>query len=272
MAAAIDDSTELLLLDPWGNVRPGGKRAAVASVRHVTGREGVRAAYRNSSGGLVWIAPSGGWEEWLHGVRPRPGRAPTLLAYDCLPEPRQALLRAFFPRLFTSAELTLLELAQLTDLLGSADRGDRFIGGVVSSEDGAVVLYRGDFTPLVVPMDWFTPTANGARPDFGDFEVVDYGSAVRLGPYEASASSILFEFDPKFRRARNQQRRAEDRTFGGSLRRLRLVRGLRQSDFKPLTEEQIRRLESGRTRKPRRQTLAILARRLDVAAERIGEY
>ena len=66
--------------------------------------------------------------------------------------------------------------------------------------------------------------------------------------------------------------RAEEKTFGASLRRLRVLRGLRQNDFAPLPAKTIARVERGEVAKPHGQTLGRIAERLGVAAGEIESY
>lgn len=56
------------------------------------------------------------------------------------------------------------------------------------------------------------------------------------------------------------------------MRRLRLQKGLDQSDFAPVSARQIRRIEKGETKAPRGETLEIIADHLGVEAEEIPSY
>jgi transcriptional regulator with XRE-family HTH domain len=63
-----------------------------------------------------------------------------------------------------------------------------------------------------------------------------------------------------------------DRSLGGALRRLRLQKGLRQSDFPGVTAKEIARIERGEVKKPHQQTLAEIAKRMGVSADEISTY
>ena len=61
-------------------------------------------------------------------------------------------------------------------------------------------------------------------------------------------------------------------TFGACLRRLRKLKGLRQSDFEPVPAKTIARIERGETYEPHGKTLQTIARRLGVAPDEIASY
>jgi hypothetical protein len=166
----------------------------------------------------------------------------------------------------------LAEADDLAEVLAAPDRRNFFIGGAVSPAFKSLVLYRGDLEPLVVPWSWFKARPSGPRPDFAEFEVIDAGQTVRLGDYEAAAEAILYDYDADFRREHRKQRAQDDPSFGGSLRRLRLQRGLSRSDFPGLSTKEIARLERSEVKKPHAETLAILAKRLGVKPEEIATY
>lgn len=115
-------------------------------------------------------------------------------------------------------------------------------------------------------------SGTGVKPDFNDFEVIDHGQTLRFGKYEASFDSVLYEMDPEYRRKLHKQRRGTERTFGASLRRLRIQRGLSRSEFVGLTAKAIARIERGEVEKPHAATLGIIAERLGVAVHEIESY
>ena len=53
--------------------------------------------------------------------------------------------------------------------------------------------------------------------------------------YEAAADAILYEMDRDYRKKVTLQRKESETTFGASLRRLRMQRKLRRTDFAPLS-------------------------------------
>jgi len=91
---------------------------------------------------------------------------------------------------------------------------------------------------LVVPLTWFRVRPDGPRPDLSDLAVTDFGQTIRLGEYEAATDAILYEFDDDSRWWAKKRQLATDRSLGGALRRLRLQKGLRQSDFPSLTAKE----------------------------------
>ena len=100
----------------------------------------------------------------------------------------------------------------------------------------------------------------------------DCGNTVRLGSYEAAADAILYEADPNFRSRLLAKKRAEDKTFGACLRRLRLLRGLGQGDFGDVAAKTIARIERGETEAPHGHTLRVIAARLGIEPDEILSY
>ena len=83
----------------------------------------------------------------------------------------------------------------------------------------------------------------------------------------ASSDAILYEIDEEYRRKLNKDRQSSEKSFGASLRRLRIQRRLRRSDFAPLAEKSIARIERNEVGKPHGQSLKIIAQRLGVAVD-----
>jgi hypothetical protein len=147
------------------------------------------------------------------------------------------------------------------------------VGGTVDQGANIVLLYRGNLEPIVVPLSWFRAPPGGPRPDPHDLAAGDHGHSVRLGAYEASAHTILYDLDREYRRQAKARRLRQDRTFGGALRRLRILRGLAQQDFEPqLSAREIARLEKGEINRPHAATLKLLAKRLGVRPDQLGTY
>jgi hypothetical protein len=166
----------------------------------------------------------------------------------------------------------MLPLDELAEVLADERRGDRFIGGYADREAQALTLVRGDLRRLSVPLSLFPPSGAGDTPDPTRLAFTDGGNTVRLGGYEAAADAILYEADPDFRSRLLARKRAEDRTFGACLRRLRLLRGLRQGDFGEVTAKTIARIERGETATPHGHTLRVIAARLGVEPDEIMSY
>jgi hypothetical protein len=163
--------------------------------------------------------------------------------------------------------------ADLLEILSAKNRDELFLRASHDPVANHVVIHRGDLSTLVVPLSWFTPTAGGPQPDAGRVRVVDGGQTLALGDYEAAASAILYEFDPDYRQRAKKRALARDTTFGGSLRRLRIQKGLARSDFGPnLSAKTVGRIERGEVEKPRGRTLALLAKKLKVPVDEIASY
>lgn len=203
------------------------------------------------------------------------GRAYGLVTLEA-PRPQSVpALGSLFRRLVgTAPDSAFLPFEELLDVLGAprAEAESLFIAGAADLKSETVALTRGDLKTLLAPFAIFTASGAGARPDFTKLSLTDYGHTVRLGDYEASADAILYEIDPQYRRRLNKRRLAEEKTFGASLRRLRLQRKLSREDFPPLAAKTIARIERGEIGKPHGQTLEIIARRLGVDVDEIESY
>jgi hypothetical protein len=182
-------------------------------------------------------------------------------------------LHAVF-RVVVSADegIRLLPIDELADVLGSPHRADLFVGGAGAPNDAAAILYRGNLEPLIVPLAWFKARPDGPKPDLDRLAVADFGQTVCLGEYEAATDAILYEFDDAYRRRAKRRELGRDSSLGGSLRRLRLQKGLQRKDFRGLTPKEIARIERGEVKKPHPRTLAILAKRLGVPAKQLSTY
>jgi hypothetical protein len=165
-----------------------------------------------------------------------------------------------------------LPLEELTKVITGTEAVNRFIGGAADPESGTLALVRGDGQTVVVAFSLFEETANGVKPDFSDLFFTDYGHTVGLGEYEASADAILYEIDEEYRRKLNKERQKSDRSFGASLRRLRLQKRLNRSDFTPLAAKTIARIERNEIEKPHGKSLEIIAHRLGVPIAQIDTY
>ncbi|MHC5539908.1 helix-turn-helix domain-containing protein [Singulisphaera rosea] len=167
---------------------------------------------------------------------------------------------------------TWLPREEIPTVLSGKDAAERFIGGAADTQGKTIALVRGNLSTLVVPFAYFNPSGDGTKPDFSKLAFADYGHTVALGSYEASADGILYEFDPAYRQKLKKERLAEDKSFGASLRRVRLQKGLKRSDFAPLASKTIARLERGNVERPHGKTLEAIERRLGMSADQIESY
>ena len=165
-----------------------------------------------------------------------------------------------------------LPLEELIKVLTGKDAVNRFIGGAADSESRTLALVRGDRQTVVVPFSLFEETADGVKPDFSALAVTDYGHTVALGEYEASTDAILYEIDAEYRRNLNKERQKSERSFGASLRRLRIQKRLSRSAFTPLAAKTIARIERNEIEKPHGKSLDIIAHRLGVPVDQIETY
>jgi DNA-binding Xre family transcriptional regulator len=197
----------------------------------------------------------------------------SLLLLSAPKDEERTLLNALFENVVAPNEkLSLLKTDELMEVLASPRRANLFVGGVVVPGAKTVLLLRGNLEPLPVPFSLFKPRPHGPHPDFGDFEIVDWGQAVRLGKYEAAGDAILYELDPEFRRQEKKRQVSTDKSFGGALRRLRLQRGIGREDFPGVSAKTIARLERGDVKEPHTGTLAAIAEKLGVRPEEIATF
>ena len=264
-------SEQLLLVDP--REHPSLSFGHLQATR-VGSAEAIRAALKQAGKHALWIAPTGQAVELLiRALDRQPRLSQRLLALGHSDAGRCELMRAHFYDVVSPHEgVQLLPLSELEDVLGAPNRADLFIGGVVAQADSAIVLIRGSLDRLVVPVSWFRSRVACPEPDPTRMAITDYGQTVRLGDYEAATDAILYEFDERYRQRAKKRQAETDTSFGGALRRLRIQKELRQSDFPGITAKEIARIERGEIKKPHQRTLAVIARRLGVPADQIATY
>ena len=219
-------SEPLLLVEPRGHPTRAFARIKAERLRSQPAiRTALNRYQRHARYGrhAVWIVPSASAMQLLLGTLPRrPVGDQRLLSLEGADGDRHGLLQVLF-RFVVSVDdgVRLSPTDELAQILGSADRADLLIGAALARADDAVILYRGNLEPLVVPL---------------------------------------------------RRQLETDRSLGGALRRLRLQKGLRQSDFPGLTAKEIARIERGEVKKPQQRTLAAIAKRIGVAAKEISTY
>ena len=239
----------------------------------VSSADDMAEAFKQHGRGSVWIAPHAACLGVLSAVLVGTPADRRLLLLERVSSARRELLRARFRILVEAGEgVRLLANEELSEVIASPQRRDLFIGGTVDRDDSAIVLFRGDLEPMVVPLAWFRPSGDGTRPDPDGFDVADSGQTVRLGAYEAATDAILYDFDAEYRRRARANALAEDESFGASVKRLRLQRGLGRGDFRGVNAKEVARIERGEVREPHRKTLASLANALGVDVDELGTF
>jgi Helix-turn-helix len=183
-------------------------------------------------------------------------------------------IRSFFRHIVGEVSaVRLLPSEELAEVLVAPkdEARDVFIGGLYDPATETISLTRGDFETVVVPLSLFRPS--GAHvPDPTLLAITDYGHTINLGEYEASADAVLYEVVPEYRRRINAKRRLEDKGFGPSLRRLRVQRHVKRTDFPGISPKTIARIERGETGKPRGKTLSVIASCLGVKPDEIETF
>lgn len=248
-------------------------RTAAPGTRRLRTRQALLDAFNAAHRDAIWVAPNSESLAPLAAEAPSPVGEQRLLVLDEMKEVTHHLFSAFFRYVVTTSNrLKLLGFDELIEVLTSPDRSNLFIGGAVDEEGEAVLLYRGNVEPLVVPLSWFVNESSPSRANPKAFSVDDFGQTVRLGTFEAAADAILYEFDPEFRKAAKKRALLEDPSFGAAIRRLRLQKGLSRRDFSGVTEKAIARLERNEVSRPRLRTLEAVASTLGVPVEELREY
>jgi lambda repressor-like predicted transcriptional regulator len=184
-------------------------------------------------------------------------------------------LNSCFRRLAgTAPDSKLLPLEELLDVLSApqSEAAGLFIAVVADPHSETLALTRGNLRTITVPFSMFPPSGKGVHPDFTRLSLTDYGHTVRLGDYEAAADAILYEADPEYRRKARTKLLADAKTFGSSLRRLRIQKGISRNDFAPLSSKTIARIERSDVEKPHGETLRTIADRLGVEPQEIESY
>lgn len=264
-------SEPLLLVEPRGHATAAFARLKADRLRS---QADIRTAVGRHRRRALWIASSAPATRLLLDALPHhPMGDQRLLLLEAADGSRHGLLHVLF-RFVVSADegVRLLPREELAEVLSSAHRAELLIGAAAAPADAAVILYRGNLEPLVVPLAWFRRRSEGPSPNISDLAVTDFGQTVRLGDYEAATNAILYEFDAEYRRRAKKRELVADRSFGAALRRLRLQKGLRQSDFPGLTAKEIARIERGEVRRPHQRTLDAIAKRMGVAVSEISTY
>jgi hypothetical protein len=193
-----------------------------------------------------------------------------LFSYD-RPDPTTAvLLESVFDRPLLGPRATI-PLHELIEALRSRHREDYCIAAQWFEDADSVALWRGDFSVLTVPLAWFR-SGSAPEADPSRLSIEDYGQTIRLGEHEASFDAVLYEFDPRARARIRARMRAEDRSIGGSIRRLRELRGVRREEFGSVSAKTIARIERGEVSAPQPATLAVIAERLGVAVGELESY
>ncbi len=266
-------SPRLYIVSAPGHPLPSARVAEEDAVYRIRGKQALVDEFKAANKHAVWVAPN------LESLAPLVRAAPVargeqrLVVLGEMREVTHHFLTALFRHVVSATDhFRLLELDELMEVLTSPGRADLFIGGAVDEERGAVLLYRGSVEPLVVPLPWFRNKSSKATADPDSFEVTDFGQTVKLGAFEASADAILYEFDPEYRRRARKRALYEDSSFGASVRRLRLQKGLSRRDFPGVTEKEIARIERNEISRPHARTLEILASSLGVPLAELATY
>ena len=194
-----------------------------------------------------------------------------LLLVDDIPPTALNALEALFKNATVLPRRSSLPMEEMVEIIAKNDAKDYVIGGQCDRLTETVTLIRGDLSKLAVPFSAFRPSGSGIEPDFSNLSIDDFGQSICLGKYGASTHSILYEFDPTYRKEKKVAIAKHDKGFGACLRRLRILKQLKQSDFPGVTSKEIVRIEQGKVT-PHSQTLSKIAKALEVTPDEISSY
>lgn len=168
--------------------------------------------------------------------------------------------------------LTFLNREELMFVLNLSEekRADRIIGVQVLEKRKMVKILRGNFEFLYAPMSIFKPTTSGVKPNFDKVAVKEYGHYIAFGEYEVANTAILYECDKSYRLRRKKERLANEKSFGACLRRFRLQKKIKQTDFKNTSEKTIRRIEAGD--RPTPNTMSKILKELGITEEELLSF
>ena len=165
-----------------------------------------------------------------------------------------------------------LPLEELPTVLSGKDAADRCIGGAADAKSKTLALVRGNLATLVVPFAYFLSFRRWDEARFLEAVAGRLRTDDCAGEYEASADGILVRVRPGVSSEAQEGVAQERPVFRASLRRLRLQRRLKRSDFPGIASKTIARIERSEVEKPHGRTLETIAKRLGVSADRIETH
>ncbi len=168
--------------------------------------------------------------------------------------------------------LNFLDEEDLAEVLSAPKPSELAIAASYDPAAESIYVLRGNLETLTIPAAALTNYGKGPKPDLTRLKVEDCGQSLAAGDYESSMDALLYEYDANYRRELRKKRHAEEKSLGGCLRRLRLQRGLRQSDFPEVSTKEVARIERGEVMSPHAETLEHIASRLGVSVEELAEY
>jgi DNA-binding XRE family transcriptional regulator len=271
-AAAADARSTFISFAPPGAF-PSRRAAGPLRYENIRSARKVCETYAVAPRESLWVAWDIAQFSALTEVRPLPSRDQRLLCMTTMDSASQQVFGTYFPHLLAASDArVLLASPELETVVTSSVRADRFIAVAFDRGSKAIVLHRGNLDRVVVPLAWFANAASDAAADPLALDIIDCGQTVKLGSFEAATDAILYEFDDEYRRAVKQRTIAQDDSIGGSIRRLRLQKGLTRDEFPGVTAKSIARIERGDVLQPHSRTVERIARALAVSVRDLGSF
>jgi hypothetical protein len=265
-------SRPVFLLDPDNCQEARSFVTLEHPLRLLKTEEELGRAFRGRAAALFVVVHADQLLRWLAGS-PLHFRRHRLLVLAQLKRSRSEILQGMFTSVVApDAIWRMLPREELAEAVSAPNAPDLIIGGVVDEEGGVIRFIKGDLESLVVPVSAFKATPVGPSPNLAAMEFTDYGQTIKLGEFEAAVDAILYEHDRDFRRRARARLRAEDRSLGGAIRRLRVQRGVGRGGFPGVSSKEIARIERGQIKKPQQSTLKTIAEALSVRVEELTEH
>jgi hypothetical protein len=249
----------IYIVDP-DRTAPELKRAGEVLRTESAMREAARALTA-----ALWIATE---STPLLSCLPLLTRRSSLLLLSKIPEEERDLFRtAFRYVLWRDQRFKMLPTDEIVDVLQADHPEDYVIAVEAVPRRNLAIMYRGNLEPLVVSAEELL----GSHSSAWKIGITDFGQTVTMDGKEIPVGTLLYSRDRAFRQRYRANLLKNDSSFGGSLKRLRMLRGLSRNDL-GISAKEVARIERGETRKPHPDTLRTIAKKLRVEPSEIESY
>jgi len=158
---------------------------------------------------------------------------------------------------------------ELVEVLKADNKDELAIAAAIDKGMKIITFTKGDLSKITVPFSFFLNVSEKLKIE--SIELCDYGQTVKFGKVEIAFDSILYEFSGEYRKNLIKKRRAENKTFGACLRRYRMLKEMKQSSFKSVTEKEISRIENEKVT-PHKNTIKDLLEELKITEDELLTY
>ncbi|MEM7180477.1 MAG: helix-turn-helix transcriptional regulator [Spirochaetota bacterium] len=179
-------------------------------------------------------------------------------------------LRKTFKKVVPIVGTILLPEEELLEALNAENKYELAIGAKMDEARKYVIITKGDLSTMLIPFKYIKNTSKKIA--IGKLKLIDCGQTLDFDGYEVAFDAILYDLDQEYRKRLLKKRKAEDRSFGACLKRLRVAQRLKQSNFQEITEKEIGRIERGEVKKPHQKTIQKILNVLGVDEETLLTY